>query len=74
MDLLLLLQLQLAPGVVQLHDRQRLDEERGAGGGHVVDDAPDAALEVGLERDHVAPLALRDQRFLQVGRVGRRAR
>jgi len=34
-----------------------------------VDDARNAALELRLERDHVAPVALGDQRLLQVGRV-----
>ena len=62
-------QLQLAPGVVQVHRGQRLDEERGARGRLVVHQAADAVLEVGLERDHVAPIALGDDRLLQVGAV-----
>ena len=61
-------QLQLADFVVQLHHRQRLDEERRAGGRLVVDDGLDLALELGAQRDDVAPVALGDDRFLQLGR------
>ena len=73
MYFLLLFELEFAPGVVQFDDGQGLNEDGRTGGGCVVDDAPDAALEVGLERDDVAAFALRDDRLLQkksvVGRV-----
>ena len=62
-------QLQLVPGVVQLHHRQRLHEQRLPGGGLVVDDRADAALEIGAQRDDVAPVALRDDLLLQDGCV-----
>ena len=45
-----------AVGVVQLHHRQRLDEQGGAGGGLVVDDGLDLALELGPQGDDIAPV------------------
>ncbi len=33
-----------------------------------MDDGLDLALELGAQRDHVAPVALGDDRFLQLGR------
>ena len=71
-------QFQFTDFIVELHDRQRLDEERGTGGGLVVHDRLDLALELGAERDHVAPIALGDDRFLQlvsgVGQISLQAR
>ncbi|RKY57139.1 MAG: hypothetical protein DRP96_10500 [Candidatus Neomarinimicrobiota bacterium] len=40
--------MELAPDVVQFDNGQRLDEDRRAGGGYVVDDASDATLEIGF--------------------------
>ena len=70
--LLRLCQLEFAPGIVQFDDGQRLNEDSRAGGRQVVDDAPDAALEIGLEGDDVAALALRDERLLQEGSISGR--
>ena len=50
-DLLLLGELRLAPAVVQVDHGQRLDEEGGAAAGLVVDQAGDASLELGSQRD-----------------------
>ena len=66
LDLALLGQLQLAIAIVQLNRRQRLDERGGATGRLVVHQAGDAPLGVGAHRDHKAPIALRDVRFLQI--------
>ena len=58
-------ELQFALGVVQLDDRQRFDEQGRAAGGLVVDDGLDLPLELGAQRDDVAPVALGDDRVLQ---------
>ncbi|OQA37400.1 MAG: hypothetical protein BWY52_03377 [Chloroflexi bacterium ADurb.Bin325] len=71
MDLLLLGELRLAPAVVQIHHGQRLDEEGRAAAGLVVDQAGDAALELGPQWDDITSLALCDDRLLQELRVGR---
>ena len=52
----LLGRLRLAPGVPQLDDHQRLDEECLAAPRCVVDDPLDPAPGVGPDRNHVAPL------------------
>ena len=44
----------LGPGVVQLHHRQRLDEQRRPGRALVVDDPLHPALRLGADRDDVA--------------------
>ncbi len=62
--LIALLQLQLAHGIVQLHDRQRLHEQGRTAGGLVVDDSLDLALELRPQGDHIASIPLGDDRFL----------
>ena len=57
--------LRLAPGVAQLHDHQRLDEQRLAAARRVVDDALDLGPRLGADRDDVAPVAQRDDRLLE---------
>ena len=64
LDLALLFDLELAPGVAQLDDRQGLEEDGGAAGRHVVDDAGDLAAHVGLDRDDVTAVAQGDDRLL----------
>ena len=62
-DLLLLLgrrQRRLGPRVVQLHHRQRLDEQGGGRRALVVDDPGHPSLGLGPDRDDVAPRALGD--------------
>ncbi len=66
--LLLLLDHQLPQRVVQAHDRLRLDEERGARGGLVVDDARHLALVLRLDGQAVPVAAHGDDVVLQVGR------
>ena len=73
MDLLIFRQLRLAPAVVQIHHSQRLDEQRGAAARLVMHQARDAPLELGAQRDNVAALALGDDRFLKIGRIGGRS-
>ncbi len=68
-DFFFLFELQLPPGVVEFHRRQRFDEQRRAGGGLIVHDAAQFAFEFGFERDDVSPGALGDERFLQIGRI-----
>ena len=58
-------QLCLAPDVAQLDDDQRLDEQRLAAARLVMDDALHLAALVGADRDHVATVAQRDERFLK---------
>ena len=65
LDLLLLRELRLAPGVAQLDDDERLDEQRLAAAGRVVDDALDPALRLGLDRHDVAAVPERDDRLLE---------
>ena len=57
--------LRLAPGVAELDGDERLDEQRLAAAGRVVDDALDPAPRLGLDRDDVAPVAKRDDRLLE---------
>ena len=59
-------QLELAELIVVLHHRQRLDEQGCPGRRLVVNDRPDATLEFGPQRQHIPPIALGDQRLLQV--------
>jgi len=68
-DLVLLLNLQLAPGVVVVDGGQRLDPEGGPAGRLVMDNALDLALELRPQGDDVAAAALGDQRLLQVAGV-----
>ena len=68
-DFLFFGQLRLAPLVVQLYHRQRLDEQGGAAARLIVHQPGYPALELGAQRNDVAPLALGDDRFLQVGLV-----
>ena len=65
LDLLLLLGLQLLELVVRLHDAHRLNKERRAGGGNVVDKAGQVAAVLRLDGHDEAPVALRDERLLQ---------
>ena len=65
LDLLLLGELRLAPGVAELDDDERLDEQRLAAPGRVVDDALDPALRLGLHGHDVAPVPERDDRLLE---------
>ena len=62
------LELRLAPGVAQLDDDERLDEQRLAAARLIVDDALDAALGVGPDRHDVAAVAQGDDRLLQRAR------
>ena len=57
--------LRLAPRVAQLHDDQRLHEQRLAAPRRVVDDALDLRPGLGADRDHVAAVAHRDERLLE---------
>ena len=66
-DFLLFQQLPFAHGVVLLDDLDRLDKERRAAGRLIVNDAVDLPLVLGTHGNHIAALALRDQRILQVG-------
>ena len=60
--------------VAELDDLERLDEERLARAGGVVDDALHAAPRARLQREHRPPAALRDEVLLQVLADARRAR
>ncbi len=64
-DLLLFGDLCLAPGVAQLDDDERLDEERLPAPRGVVDDALDPAACLGLDGHDVAAIAERDDRLLE---------
>ena len=70
LDLLFLPGLQLLQLIVGLHHAHGLHEQRGAGGGDVVDKAGDAALALRLHRHHEPPVPLGDQRLLQHLGVG----
>ena len=72
LDLGLLLRAQFAQLVVRLDGGHRLDEERGAGAGHVVHEAGDAALVLGLDGNDIALGAHGDNRLLQRLGVARR--
>ena len=73
LDLLLFLGLQLNIFVVGLNDADRLDEQRGAGGGNVVDQARHIALVLCLDRHHKTAVPLGDDGLLQnFGVAGRR--
>ena len=71
-DLLLLGQAQLAQGIVQIDDVQRLDKERDAAAGAIVHDALHASLAIRAHGDDKAPLAPGDERLLEIGRDLRR--
>ena len=64
-DLLVDRRLGLAPGIAQLHDDERLHEQRLAAARGVVDDALHLAAGLGPDRDHVASIAQGDDRLLQ---------
>ena len=51
-------------GVVEFHHRQRLDKQRRPGGGLVMHDGLDLALEFRPQRDDVAPVPLGDDAVL----------
>ena len=71
LDLLLLPGLELLELVVGLHHPHGLDEEGGAGGGHVVDQAGHVVFVLRLHRHHEAVVALGDDGLLEVlGLVG----
>ena len=72
LNLGLLLCAQLPQLIVRLDGGHRLDEERGAGAGHVVHETGDAALVFGLDGDDVALGAHGDDRLLQRLGVARR--
>ena len=65
LDLLLLLALQLDELVVGLHHPHGLHEDRGPGGGDVVDEAGHVRLALRLHRHHEAPVPLGDEALLQ---------
>ena len=65
LDLLLLLGLQLDILVVGLDDAHGLDEQRGAGGGNVVDQAGHIPLVLRFHRHHEAAVPLGDDGLLQ---------
>ena len=64
-DLGLLGDLRLPPGVAELHGHERLHEQGLAAPRRVVDDALDLAPRLGLDRHDVAPVAERDDRLLE---------
>ena len=64
-DLLVLRDLRFAPGVTQLDRDERLHEQRLAAPRRIVDDALDPAPRLGLDRDHVAPVAKRHDGLLE---------
>ena len=68
-DLVLLVELALAPAVVQLDDLERLDEERLTAGRRVVDDAWQLSSGVRAHRHDVAAVARGDDRVLEHRRV-----
>ena len=72
LDLALLLELELAPAVAHLDDLQGLQEDGGAGGGDVVDDAGELGAHLRLDGDDVAAVAEGDDRLLEGGAVGGR--
>ena len=65
LDLAFLLELRLAPLVAELNDDERLQPDRRTATGHVVDDAFELAAHVGLDRDDVASVTKRNDRFLR---------
>ena len=65
LDLGLFARTQLAQLVVRLHGGHRLDEQRRAGGRHIVHEAGHGALVLGLDRHDVALGARGDDRLLQ---------
>ena len=65
LDLLALGARRLGEPVVQLDDRERLDEERLPGAGRVVDDARHLAARGRLHREHRPPAPLGDEALLQ---------
>jgi hypothetical protein len=72
LDLALLVEHRLGPRVVELHDGQRLHEQRCAGRALIVDDALDPPLRLGADRDDVAAGADGHDRLADdAGQVGR---
>ena len=69
-DLSLLFVEQLAPLVAELDSVERLEEDGGPGRGCAVDDAGELSSQLGLNGDHVAAVAQRDDRFLDRGAMG----
>ena len=72
LDLALLFEDQRAPAIAHLDHGQRLDEQRGAAGRLIVDDARHLAARLGADRDDVAAGALGDHRVLDDVAKGRR--
>ena len=66
LDLSFLIRFQLADVIVQLHDRHGFDEQRGAGGGLIVDHARYLGAVLCPHGDTVASVALCDQCILQI--------
>ena len=55
-----------AQGIVEFHHRQRLDKQGRPGGGLVMHDGLDLALEFRPQRDDIAPVPLGDDAVLQL--------
>ena len=72
LDLGLFLRAELAQLVVRLHGRHRLDEERRAGTGNIVDEPRYRALVLGLDGHDIALGARGDDGFLQRLGIARR--
>ena len=72
LDLGLFARVQLPQLVVRLHGGHRLDEQRRAGGRHIVHEPGHGALVLGLDRHDVALGARGDDRFLQRLGIARR--
>ena len=70
LDLLLLLGLELNELIVGLHHPHGLHEQRGAGGGDVVDQARQISLVLGLHRHHEPAVPLGDDGLLEDLAVG----
>ncbi len=64
LDLGLGRELRFPPGIAELDGNERLDEERLAAAGRVVDDALDLRAGLRLDWHHVAAVAERDDRVL----------
>ena len=65
-DLLLLADQQLTQGVVRIDGGHRLDEERAARRGHIVDQTGNFTLVFALDRHNIAVAAQRDDRVTQI--------
>jgi len=66
LDLLFLLRRPLLQVVARLHHRHRLDEQRRAACGLVVNQPGDIGAALGLDRQHIAAVALGDDGVLQI--------